>query len=48
MVHGLEPVCVEVCLADALSFGEREILAMQADAAGKDILKKKSTSPSST
>lgn len=43
VVHGLDPVCVEVCLADALSFGEREILAMQADAAGKEIVKKKST-----
>lgn len=43
VLHGLEPVCVEVCLADALSFGEREILLMHADAKGKKVLKKKST-----
>lgn len=43
VVHGQEPVCVEVCLADALRFGEREILLMQAEAAGKKLLKKRST-----
>jgi polysulfide reductase chain B len=40
VIHGLEPVCVEVCLADALTFGEREILLMQAEAAGKKVVKK--------
>ncbi|MGE4296496.1 MAG: 4Fe-4S dicluster domain-containing protein [Desulfovibrionaceae bacterium] len=43
VVHGLEPVCVEVCLADALSFGEREILLMQAEAKGKKLRRKLST-----
>ncbi len=43
VIHGQEPVCVEVCLADALSFGEREILLMHADAAGKKVVKKMST-----
>jgi polysulfide reductase chain B len=43
VVYGLEPVCVEVCLADALSFGEKEILLMQAEAAGKKLIKKRST-----
>lgn len=42
VVHGLEPVCVETCLTDALSFGEREILMMQAEAAGKQVMKKRS------
>jgi len=40
VIHGLEPVCVETCLADALSFGEREILLMQAEAANKKVVKK--------
>jgi polysulfide reductase chain B len=43
VIHGLPPVCVEVCLAEALSFGEKEILLMQAEAKGKKVLKKKST-----
>jgi polysulfide reductase chain B len=43
VIHGMEPVCVEICLADALSFGEREILLMQAEAKGKTVIKKKST-----
>lgn len=43
VVHGLKPVCVETCLADALSFAEKEILEMRADAAGKQIIKKRST-----
>ncbi|GAB1411151.1 hypothetical protein MASR1M90_23050 [Desulfovibrionales bacterium] len=43
VVHGHDPVCVEVCMADALSFGEREILLMQAEATGKKVIKKKST-----
>jgi polysulfide reductase chain B len=43
VVHGQEPVCVEVCLAEALSFGEREILLMHAEAKGKKLLKKRST-----
>lgn len=40
VVHGLEPVCVDVCLTDALSFGEKEILLMQADAKGKHVVKR--------
>jgi polysulfide reductase chain B len=43
VVHGLEPVCVETCLTDALSFGEREILQMRAEAAGKQVIRKRST-----
>lgn len=43
VIHGQEPVCVETCLAEALSFGEREILLMHADAKGKKVIKKKST-----
>lgn len=43
VIHGMEPVCVEICLADALSFGEKEILLMQAEAKGKKLIKKKST-----
>lgn len=43
VIHGEPPVCVEVCLADALSFGEREILLMHADAAGKKVIKKRSS-----
>lgn len=43
VTHGLDPVCVETCLTEALSFGEKEILLMQADAAGKEVIKKLST-----
>ena len=43
VVYGNEPVCVENCLTDALSFGEKEILLMQADAKGKQVIKKMST-----
>jgi len=43
IIHGQEPVCVEVCLAEALSFGEKEILLMHAEAKGKKVIKKKST-----
>lgn len=43
VAHGLDPVCVESCLTDALSFGEKEILLMQADAKGKQVIKKMST-----
>lgn len=43
VIHGMEPVCVEICLADALSFGEKEILLMRAEAKGKKLIKKKST-----
>ncbi|MBU0943836.1 MAG: 4Fe-4S binding protein [Proteobacteria bacterium] len=39
VVHGEEPVCVEICLTNALSFGEKEILKMQAQANGKEIIK---------
>ena len=39
VVHGLDPVCVETCLTDALSFGERDILKLQAEAAGKQVIK---------
>lgn len=42
VVHGLKPVCVETCLTDALSFGEKEILEMQALAKGKEIIRKMS------
>jgi polysulfide reductase chain B len=42
VIHGLEPVCVEVCLADALRFGEKEILLMHAEAEGKVLIKKRS------
>ena len=40
VTHGLDPVCVETCLTDALRFGEREILLMHAQAAGKQVVKK--------
>jgi polysulfide reductase chain B len=40
VTHGLDPVCVETCLTNALTFGEKEILLMQADAAGKQVIKK--------
>lgn len=43
VIHGQDPVCVEVCLTDALTFGEKEILLMHADAKGKKVIKKKST-----
>ncbi len=43
VVHGLDPVCVEVCMTDALSFGEKEILLMHADAKGRSVVKKLST-----
>ncbi|BBD06802.1 4Fe-4S dicluster domain-containing protein [Desulfovibrio ferrophilus] len=43
VTHGLDPVCVDVCLTDALSFGEKEILLMQAEADGKQVIKKMST-----
>lgn len=39
VTHGQEPVCVETCLADALSFGEKEVLKIRAEAAGKEIVK---------
>lgn len=43
VVHGLDPVCVESCLTDALSFGEKEILLMHAEAKDKTVIKKMST-----
>jgi polysulfide reductase chain B len=43
VIHGQEPVCVESCLTDALSFGEKEILKMMAQAKGKEIVKKMSS-----
>lgn len=43
VTHGLDPVCVDVCLTGALSFGEKEILLMQAEAKGKQVIKKMST-----
>jgi polysulfide reductase chain B len=42
VIHGMEPVCVDTCLTDALSFGEREILLMHAEAAGKEVIKRRS------
>lgn len=43
VVHGKDPKCVEICLTGALSFGEKEILQMQAEAKGKGVIKKMST-----
>ncbi len=40
ITHGQDPVCVESCLTSALSFGEKEILLMQAEAKGKNVIKK--------
>ncbi|MHA1973695.1 MAG: 4Fe-4S dicluster domain-containing protein [Candidatus Hodarchaeales archaeon] len=37
--QGLLPVCVETCQTDALTFGELEILKVQAKAKGKTIVK---------
>ena len=42
VTQGVDPVCVEICMTGALSFGEREILLMKADAAGKQVIKKRS------
>jgi len=33
------PVCAEVCLTDAITFGERELIRQQAEDRGKEILK---------
>ena len=42
-VHvGEKPVCAEVCLTDAIRFGEKEILKMELEAEGKEIVKKMS------
>jgi Fe-S-cluster-containing dehydrogenase component len=43
VTHGEKPVCVETCMTNALSFGEKEILLMRAEAAGKQLIKKRST-----
>lgn len=40
VVAGEPPVCVEVCMTDALSFGEKNLLRMQAEARGKEVVKK--------
>jgi polysulfide reductase chain B len=39
---GEKPVCAEVCLTDAIRFGEKEILKMEIEAEGKEIVKKMS------
>jgi polysulfide reductase chain B len=42
-VHtGEKPVCAEVCLTDAIRFGEKEILKMELEAEGKEIVRKMS------
>lgn len=42
-VHvGEKPVCAEVCLTDAIRFGEKEMLKMELEAEGKEIVKKMS------
>ena len=38
--RGEQPVCAEVCLTGAIEFGEKEILAMRAEASGKQVFKK--------
>jgi len=43
IVFGEKPVCVDICLTNALSFGEWELLQLRADTAGKQIIKKRST-----
>jgi polysulfide reductase chain B len=35
---GKDPICVETCMTDAITFGEFEILKMEAIAAGKTIV----------
>ena len=37
---GKIPVCVETCMTDAITFGEVELLKMEAKAAGKSIVDK--------
>ncbi len=39
---GGKPVCVESCITDALSFGEKDLLKQSALTAGKEIIKKMS------
>jgi polysulfide reductase chain B len=39
---GEKPVCAEVCLIDAIRFGEKELLKMELAAQGKEIVKKMS------
>jgi polysulfide reductase chain B len=42
-VHvGEKPVCAEVCLTEAIRFGVKELLTMQLNGEGKEILKKMS------
>ena len=40
VVTGLAPVCAEVCMTDAITFGEKELLKQQALDQGREILKK--------
>ncbi|WP_461210319.1 4Fe-4S dicluster domain-containing protein [Desulfocurvus sp. DL9XJH121] len=40
VVAGKQPVCVEVCMTDALVFGEKEMLRMLAESKGKIVQKK--------
>lgn len=42
VVAGLVPVCAEVCLTDAISFGEKELLIQRALDKGREIDKKMS------
>lgn len=42
VTFGLRPVCVEVCMTDALTFGEVEELKARAHEAGREIDKKMS------
>ena len=43
LVHaGGTPVCVETCMTDAISFGEKALLRQQAQDEGNEILKKMS------
>ncbi|WP_027367616.1 4Fe-4S dicluster domain-containing protein [Desulfocurvibacter africanus] len=43
LVHGgQKPVCAQVCLTDAIRFGEKQLLRMELKAEGKEILKRMS------
>lgn len=40
VVAGKQPVCVEACMTNALTFGEKSLLRMQAEARGQEVVKK--------